>query len=83
MVRTSGRMFASLLLLAVAMPAGFASEYTLMPTTQTVAIGNFSAATKPALTISSGGTVVLETVASMDPGDRAGAVPASAVPQQA
>jgi len=34
-----------------------AAEYTLMPSPQTVSIGNFNAASRPALTIESGDTV--------------------------
>jgi hypothetical protein len=60
-----------------------AAEYALMPTPQTVNIGNFNAATKPALTIESGDTVVIETAAAMEPAEleQSGVVPASAVPQ--
>ena len=60
-----------------------AAEHTLMPSPQTVAIGNFNAATKPALTIDSGDTVVIETAAAMEPAEieQSGVVPASAVPQ--
>jgi hypothetical protein len=35
--------------------ASLAAEYTLMPSPQTVHIGHFSAALKPALTINQGG----------------------------
>jgi acetamidase/formamidase len=60
-----------------------AAEYTLMPSPQTVNIGNFNAASKPALTIESGDTVVIETAAAMEPGeiDQSGVVPAGVVPQ--
>jgi acetamidase/formamidase len=60
-----------------------AAEYTLMPSPQTVNIGNFNAATKPVLTIESGDTVVIETAAAMEPGeiDQSGVVPAGVVPQ--
>ena len=63
--------------------AAAAAEHTLMPSPQTVAIGNFNAATKPALTIDSGDTVVIETAAAMEPAEieQSGVVPASAVPQ--
>jgi hypothetical protein len=60
-----------------------AAEYTLMPSPQTVNIGNFNAASKPALTIESGDTVVIETAAAMEPAeiDQSGVVPTGAVPQ--
>ena len=49
---------------SLAMNEARAAEYTLMPTPQTVHIGNFNAATKPALTINSGDTVIIETAAA-------------------
>jgi acetamidase/formamidase len=60
-----------------------AAEHTLMPSPQTVAIGNFNAATKPVLTIDSGDTVVIETAAAMEPAEieQSGVISASAVPQ--
>ena len=60
-----------------------AAEHTLMPSPQTVHIGNFNAALKPALTIESGDIVTLETAAHIDPAevDASGAVPPSAVPE--
>jgi acetamidase/formamidase len=60
-----------------------AAEHMLMPSPQTVAIGNFNAATKPVLTIDSGDTVVIETAAAMEPAEieQSGVVSASAVPQ--
>src|SRR5215470_10980112 len=60
-----------------------AAEYTLMPSPQTVNIGNFNAASKPALTIESGDTVVIETAAAMEPAeiDQSGVVAPGAVPQ--
>src|SRR5450432_341249 len=73
-------------LLATAAIAGAsatrAAEYTLMPSPQTVNIGNFNAANKPALTIESGDIVTIETAAAMEPGeiDQSGVVPPSAVP---
>src|SRR5262249_55202731 len=59
-----------------------AAEYTLMPSPQTVRIGNFDATAKPALTIESGDIVTIETAAAMDPAeiDSSGVVPPSAVP---
>ena len=59
-----------------------AAEYTLMPSPQTVHIGNFNAALKPALVINSGDTVTIETVVQIDPAvvDQSGVVPPSAVP---
>jgi acetamidase/formamidase len=58
------------------------AEYTLMPSPQTVRIGNFDAAAKPALTIESGDIVTIETAAAMDPAeiDQSGVVAPSAVP---
>jgi len=60
-----------------------AAEYSLMPSPQTVNIGNFNAATRPALTIESGDTVVIETAAAMEPAeiDQSGVVAPNAVPQ--
>jgi len=60
-----------------------AAEYRLMPSPQTVNIGNFNAASKPVLTIDSGDTVVIETAAAMEPAeiDQSGVVPSTAVPQ--
>jgi Acetamidase/Formamidase family len=72
---------------AVAWSAGAgtvqAAEYTLMPSPQTVNIGNFNAATRPALTIESGDTVVIETAAAMEPAeiDQSAVVAPGAVPQ--
>jgi acetamidase/formamidase len=60
-----------------------AAEFTLMPSPETVHIGHFSAALKPALTINSGDIVTLETANNLDPVevDRSGVVPPSAVPE--
>jgi hypothetical protein len=72
---------------AVAWSAGAgtvqAAEYTLMPSPQTVNIGNFNAANRPALTIESGDTVIIETAAAMEPAeiDQSGVVAPGAVPQ--
>jgi acetamidase/formamidase len=60
-----------------------AAEHTLMPSPQTVHIGNFNAANKPVLTIDSGDIVTVETAATMlDPAevDQSGVVPPSVVP---
>jgi acetamidase/formamidase len=75
-------LFALPWVLAAAAPAS-AAEYTLMPSPSTVHIGHFNPAMRPALTINSGDTVVIETAAAMDPSavDQSGAVPPSAVPQ--
>jgi acetamidase/formamidase len=87
-MKTIPRALAGLVACAVALSsAGVgsaqAAEYTLMPSPQTVNIGNFNAATKPALTIDSGDTVVIETAAAMEPAeiDQSGVVAAGAVPQ--
>src|SRR5258708_12161590 len=60
-----------------------AAEHTLMPNPQTVHIGHFSAALKPALTINSGDIVTIETATHIDPAevDRSGVVPPNVVPQ--
>jgi acetamidase/formamidase len=73
----------------VALPAVFSTrdalsaEYTLMPSSQTVHIGHFSAALKPVLTINSGDIVTIETATSLDPAeiDQSGAVLPSVVPE--
>jgi acetamidase/formamidase len=74
----------ALLVAAVAgSPLAHAAEHILMPSPQTVHIGNFNAATKPVLTIESGDIVTIETVPAMDPAeiDQSGVVPPSAVPE--
>jgi acetamidase/formamidase len=61
-----------------------AAEFTLMPSPQTVHIGNFNAANKPVLTIESGDIVTVETAyAAIEPAevDQSGVVPLSAVPE--
>ena len=75
----------ALLVAAIAIigsPIARAAEHTLMPSPQTVQIGNFNAATKPVLTIESGDIVTIETAAAMEPAeiDQAGVAPPSAVP---
>src|ERR1700752_1753095 len=64
-------------------PAARAAEYTLMPSPQTVHVGYFSAALKPALTVNSGDIVTIESVGGPDPADvdASGVVPPSAVPE--
>jgi acetamidase/formamidase len=59
-----------------------AAEHTLMPSPQTVHIGNFNAALKPVLTIDSGDIVTIESAVHIDPAavDQSGVVPPSAVP---
>jgi acetamidase/formamidase len=59
-----------------------AAEHTLMPSPQTVHIGNFNAALKPVLAIDSGDIVTIETAAQIDPAavDQSGLVPPTAVP---
>jgi acetamidase/formamidase len=71
------------LLTGFAAPYASAAEYTLMPSPQTVHIGNFNAALKPVLTINSGDTVTLEAATQLAPEaiDESGVVPLSAVPQ--
>ena len=73
--------------IAAVLPLGAAqaAEYTLLPSPQTVHVGYFSAALKPALTINSGDIVTIETVGGPDPADvdASGVVPPSAVPDYA
>jgi len=59
-----------------------AAEHTLMPSPQTVHIGNFNAALKPVLAIDSGDIVTIETAVQIDPAavDQSGVVPPTAVP---
>jgi acetamidase/formamidase len=63
--------------------AACGAEFTLMPSPQTVNMGNFNAANKPALTINSGDIVTLEAATQIEPEDidASGVVPRSAVPQ--
>ena len=70
-------------LLAGSASSSPAAEHTLLPTPQTVHIGHFLATLKPVLSIDSGDTVTLESVASIVPSvvDASGVVPPSAVPQ--
>src|SRR5512132_3658296 len=81
------RHIASLCLLAAAMswsaPAWGQHVHTLMPSPQTVRMGNFNAAWKPVLTVESGDTVVLESAGAIDPEviDGSNVVPPSAVPE--
>jgi acetamidase/formamidase len=65
--------------------SALAAEHTLMPSPQTVHIGNFNAALKPVLTIDSGDIVTLESATHIDPAevDASGVVPPSAVPDYA
>jgi acetamidase/formamidase len=60
-----------------------AAEHTLLPTPKTVHIGYFLASLKPVLSIDSGDTVTLESIASIVPAvvDASGVVPPSALPQ--
>ena len=73
----------SLLLSALALPSALATEYTLVPSPQTVHVGYFSASLKPVLTINSGDIVTIESVGGPDPADvdASGVVPPSAVPE--
>jgi len=59
-----------------------AAEHTLMPSPQTVHIGNFNAALKPVLVIDAGDIVTIETAVQIDPAlvDQSGVVPPTAVP---
>jgi acetamidase/formamidase len=71
------------LLTAILATSTHAAEYTLMPSPQTVNIGNFNAANKPVLAIDSGDIVNLEAATQLPPEaiDASGVVPPSAVPQ--
>src|SRR5262252_224957 len=84
MIAIRTRLAAVVAATAVAgLPAARAAEYTLMPSVQTVHIGYFNAALKPALTINSGDIVTIESVGGPDPADvdASGVVPPSAVPE--
>jgi hypothetical protein len=83
MVNFGALSIGSILMSVLALPdASLAAEYALMPSPQTVHIGHFSAALKPALTINSGDILAVETVSGVDPEEleASGAAPASAVP---
>jgi acetamidase/formamidase len=77
------RLIGISLLFGLTVPFASAAEYTLMPNPQTVHVGYFSAALKPVLSINSGDTVTIESVAGLDPEiiDASGVVPPSAVPE--
>src|SRR6516162_2479417 len=79
------RLISISLLFGLTVPFVSAAEYTLMPNPQTVHVGYFSAALKPVLTINSGDTVTIETVAGLEPAiiDASGVVPPSAAPEYA
>jgi acetamidase/formamidase len=76
--------FALLAIGAAACHGARAAEHTLMPSPQTVHIGDFNAAKKPVLTIDSGDIVTVETASAIvDPAeiDQSGVVPRGAVPE--
>jgi acetamidase/formamidase len=75
--------FAAAMLLSAA--AWAQRTHTLMPSPETVHIGNFNAALKPVLTVESGDIVVLESTAQIEPAvlDQSGVVPPGAVPDYA
>ena len=83
MSRIGTRLIGVSLLFGLTVSFASAAEYTLMPNPQTVHVGYFSAALKPVLTINSGDTVTIESVAGLDPEiiDASGVVPPSAVPE--
>ncbi len=70
-VREQYQSAVSSCLLAVAMlssvPVWAQRTHTLMPSPQTVHIGNFDASFKPVLTVASGDIVVLESAGAIDP----------------
>jgi acetamidase/formamidase len=78
-----GMLSCGLFFSALALSDALSAEYTLMPSPQTVHIGYFSAALKPALTINSGDIVTIESVGGPDAAevDASGVVPPSAVPE--
>jgi acetamidase/formamidase len=86
----SGRLHANVVLLLYSFTAALALNadalaqrvHNLMPSPETVHIGNFNAALKPVLTVESGDIVVLESAGALEPAaiDQSGVVPASAVP---
>jgi acetamidase/formamidase len=78
----TARLVCSLILFVLVSANASTAEFTLMPSPQTVHIGYFSAANKPALTINSGDTVTIETMTALNSAnvDRSGVVTPSAVP---
>ncbi len=83
-MRSTQVCFALLAIGAAACHGARAAEHTLMPSPQTVHIGDFNAAKKPMLTIDSGDIVTVETASAIvDPAevDQSGVVPRSAVPE--
>ena len=83
MPKFASRAAAAIILAGLATTSSGAAEFTLMPSPRTVHIGDFDAAKRPVLTISSGDIVVVETAAALEPDmvDQSGVVPSSAVPQ--
>ena len=83
MAKIGALSICSSLLSALVLSNALAAEYTLMPSPQTVHVGHFSSALKPALTINSGDIVTIESVGGPDPADvdASGVVPPSAVPE--
>lgn len=75
--------FSAAALFAAFGSTAIAAEHTLLPTPKTVHIGYFLANPKPVLSIDSGDTVTLESIASIVPAvvDASGVVPPSALPQ--
>jgi acetamidase/formamidase len=79
----STRILFGVVFLCLGASAAQAAEYTLLPSPQTVRIGNFDASAKPALTINSGDIVNLEAATQIEPEavDQSHVVPPNAVPQ--
>jgi hypothetical protein len=67
MVNIGVRLLCCSLFSLLAVSNSSAAEHTLLPSPQTVHIGYFSAALKPALTVESGDTVIIETATHIDP----------------
>ena len=78
---TLALLFSSALLLST--EALSQRVHELMPSPETVHVGNFNAALKPVLTVESGDIVVLESAGAIAPDavDKSGVVPPSAVPE--
>ena len=72
-----------LALALLSIPAAAQQTYTLNATPETVVWGNYNAAAKPALTVKSGDTVVMQTLSTCGPAQRLESIgiPSSEIPQ--
>ena len=81
------RLFLAAILFAVAAPLAAQNAnqttHTLLATPQTIVWGNYNGAAKPALTVNSGDTVVIQTLSTCGPAQRleSAGIPASEIPQ--